>query len=72
MILGKNITDLLKIDFPIIMAPMFLVSNEAMMKVGMQAGVMATFPTLNYRKEGELDALLKTLAAFKTQNVTGN
>src|ERR1700757_919517 len=72
MILGKNVTDLLKIDFPIIMAPMFLVSNEAMLKAGMQAGVMATFPTLNYRKEGELDALLKTLASFKTQNITGN
>jgi nitronate monooxygenase len=72
MILGKNITDLLKIEFPIIMAPMFLVSNEAMMKAGMQAGVMATFPTLNYRKEGELDTLLKTLTAFKTENIKGN
>ena len=72
MILGKNITNLLKIDFPVIMAPMFLVSNEAMMKAGMQAGVMATFPTLNYRKEGELDAVLKTLNAYKTQNIPGN
>ena len=72
MILGKNITDLLKIDFPIIMAPMFLVSNEAMLKAGMQAGVMATFPTLNYRKEGELDAVLKNLAAYKTSAITGN
>ena len=72
MNLGKNVNDLLKIDFPIIMAPMFLVSNEAMLKAGMQAGIMATFPTLNYRKEGELDVLLKTLAAFKTENITGN
>jgi nitronate monooxygenase len=72
MILGKNITNLLKIDFPIIMAPMFLVSNEAMLKAGMQAGIMATFPTLNYRKEGELDGILKTLATYKTQNITGN
>jgi nitronate monooxygenase len=72
MILGKNLTDLLKIDFPIIMAPMFLVSNEAMLKAGMQAGIMATFPTLNYRKEGELDALLKTLAAYKTSTITGS
>ena len=65
-------TELLKIDFPIIMAPMFLVSNEAMLKAGMEAGIMATFPTLNYRKEGELDALLKSLTAFKTQNIMGN
>ena len=72
MILGKNITDLLKIDFPIIMAPMFLVSNEAMLKAGMRAGIMATFPTLNYRKEGELDTMLKILTNYKTQHVTGN
>ena len=72
MILGKNMTELLKIDFPIIMAPMFLVSNEAMLKAGMQAGIMATFPTLNYRKEGELDTLLKTLAAYKTSTITGS
>jgi len=72
MILGRNITEMLKIDFPIIMAPMFLVSNEAMVKAGMQSGIMATFPTLNYRKEGELDTILKTLAAYKTSTITGN
>src|ERR1700740_3358217 len=72
MILGKNMTDLLKIDFPVIMAPMFLASNEAMIKAGMQASIMAPFPTLNDRKEGELDTLLKTLAAYKTQNSTGS
>ncbi|HEX7412943.1 MAG TPA: nitronate monooxygenase [Bacteroidia bacterium] len=54
------------------MAPMFLVSNEVMLKAGMQSGIMATFPTLNYRKEGELDSILKTLAAFKIQGITGN
>lgn len=72
MILGKNMCDLLKIEFPIIMAPMFLVSNEAMIKAGMQAGIMATFPTLNYRKEGELDYVLKTLAAYQTSGIKGS
>ena len=72
MILEKNIANLLKIDFPVIMAPMFLVSNEAMIKAGMQAGIMATFPTLNYRKEGELDILLKSLAAYKTTDIKGS
>jgi nitronate monooxygenase len=66
MPLTNNITKDLQIDFPIIMAPMFLVSNEAMMKSGMNAGIMATFPTLNYRKEGELDALLKVLNEHKS------
>jgi nitronate monooxygenase len=65
MTLINKVTQALQIDFPIIMAPMFLVSNEAMMKSGMNAGIMATFPSLNYRKEGELDTLLKTLNNYK-------
>jgi nitronate monooxygenase len=65
MTLSNKVTQDLEIEFPIIMAPMFLVSNEAMMKSGMNAGIMATFPTLNYRKEGELDSLLKSLNNYK-------
>ncbi len=64
----KNLSDinqLLKIDFPIVMAPMFLVSNIEMMKAGMRAGIMATFPTLNYRKDAELEAVLDELNAYQ-------
>ena len=60
------------IDFPVIMAPMFLVSNEAMLKAGMKAGIMATFPTLNCRKEEELSALLDRLNDFKKEAKGGN
>ena len=55
------------IRFPIIMAPMFLVSNEAMLKAAMDEEIGATFPSLNYRKEGELAALLDRLNAYKAQ-----
>lgn len=68
MLLTNSVTQDLKINFPIIMAPMFLVSNEAMMKSGLDAGIMATLPTLNFRKEGELEALLKNLNAYKISN----
>lgn len=61
------LSTLLHIDFPIIMAPMFLVSNEAMVKAGMHSGIAATFPSLNYRKEGELEQLLDTLNAEMQQ-----
>jgi len=56
-----TLTELLKIDFPVIMAPMFLVSNEAMLVAGMKGGIAAAFPTLNYRNEGELEQLLDKL-----------
>ena len=62
-----KLTTLLNIDFPIIMAPMFLVSNEAMIIAGMKSGIAAAFPTLNYRKEGELENILDKLNAEKSK-----
>ena len=62
-----KLTDLLKIDFPVIMAPMFLVSNEAMLVAGMKNGIAAAFPTLNYRNEGELEQVLDKLNGEKGQ-----
>ncbi len=67
MAFKNNITELLKIEFPVIMAPMFLVSNIEMMKAGMKAGIMATFPTLNYRKDGELENILDELNSFSKE-----
>lgn len=55
------------IRYPIIMAPMFLVSNEPMLKAAMDQEIAGTFPSLNYRKEGELAALLEKLNAYKSQ-----
>ena len=73
MTLSNKLTQDLNINFPIIMAPMFLVSNEAMMKSGLDAGIMATFPSLNYRKDGELDSVLKALNEYKaSSNSPGN
>src|ERR1700690_171295 len=68
----NRLTDSLKIEFPLIMAPMFLVSNAEMLKAGMHSGIMAVFPSLNYRNKGELDAILKDLNAYHTQHLNGN
>jgi nitronate monooxygenase len=56
-----SLTDLLHIDFPVIMAPMFLVSNQEMVKAAMKSGIAGAFPSLNFRNEGELDELLNDL-----------
>jgi nitronate monooxygenase len=55
---------LLNIEFPMIMAPMFLVSNEPMMKAGIDNGIAATFPTLNYRTEEELAKAIQNLHTY--------
>ncbi len=62
---SNRILPLLNIEFPLIMAPMFLVSNVEMIKAGMDSGIMATFPTLNFRKEGELAAVLDQVNGYK-------
>ncbi len=61
------LTESISIDFPMIMAPMFLVSNEAMIVAAMNSGIAGAFPTLNYRKKGELENILTNLNEEKSK-----
>ncbi|RFM36166.1 NAD(P)H-dependent flavin oxidoreductase [Chitinophaga silvisoli] len=62
-----KLTSTLAIRYPVIMAPMFLVSNEAMVRSAMQQGIAGTFPSLNYRREGELKDVLDRLNLHRQQ-----
>ncbi|NBR13135.1 MAG: nitronate monooxygenase [Flavobacteriales bacterium] len=55
---------LLNIEFPVIMAPMFLVSNEKMIIEGINAGITGAIPALNYRT---IEELRKAIRSIKTQ-----
>src|SRR6185503_18821846 len=61
MKIENELTRMLNIGFPLIMAPMFLVSNEVMLKEAMEAGIMGCFPSLNFRSERDLNNILKNL-----------
>lgn len=50
----QTIDKMLGIDYPIIVAPMFLISNTKMVKAALANGVTAAFPALNYRTDLEL------------------
>lgn len=65
----KNTTldQLLGIDYPIIVAPMFLISNTKMIKVALQHGVTAAFPALNYRTDQELRAAIQEIKAASSK-----
>lgn len=69
--MNHPITDLLGTRHPVIMAPMFLVSNENMVSAAIRSGIAGTFPSLNYRKEGELHALLERLNAVRAAHPGG-
>ncbi|MFC4740385.1 NAD(P)H-dependent flavin oxidoreductase [Flavobacterium ponti] len=62
-----TLTSLLKIKHPVIIAPMFLVSNTKMVIEGMKSGVAGCIPALNYRTLEELRASIKELKEAKVE-----
>ena len=62
-----TLTSLLKIKHPIIIAPMFLVSNTKMVIEGMKSGVAGCIPALNYRTLEELRASIQELKDAKVE-----
>jgi nitronate monooxygenase len=69
MKISNTFTQQFDIQFPIIMAPMFLVSNLEMIKAGMKSGIAAAFPSLNYRDDGELESVLNELNAEQNNSI---
>ncbi|MDX1277930.1 nitronate monooxygenase [Oceanihabitans sediminis] len=62
-----KLTQLLNITYPIIQAPMFLVSNTAMVIEAMKGGIAGCIPALNYRTLDDLRAAIKELKADKVE-----
>ncbi len=65
----SNITldKLLGIDYPVIVAPMFLISNTKMIKAALENGITAAFPALNYRTDAELRAAIQEIKSFSSK-----
>lgn len=61
----QMLTSLLQITHPVIIAPMFLVSNTKMVIEGMKSGVAGCIPALNYRTLDELKSSINELKAAK-------
>jgi nitronate monooxygenase len=52
--MSKRLTEILNIQYPIIMAPMFLVSNEEMLISALENGITGAIPAANYKHVAEL------------------
>ncbi len=68
--INTEFTRLFKTKYPIIGAPMFLVSNVDMVVAVSEAGGLGTFPALNYRPIEEYVKALKEMKA-RTKNPIG-
>jgi nitronate monooxygenase len=55
------LTRMLAIDYPVIMAPMFLVSNAKMVIEACKAGITGAIPALNYRTDAEFRKALEEI-----------
>lgn len=62
-----TIDKMLGIDYPIIVAPMFLISNTAMIKAALDNGITAAFPALNYRTDDELRKAIDEIKAYTSK-----
>ncbi|MFM7429754.1 MAG: NAD(P)H-dependent flavin oxidoreductase, partial [Flammeovirgaceae bacterium] len=59
---------ILGIRYPIIVAPMFLISNTKMVKAALANGVSAAFPALNYRTDAELRVAMEDIRKFSDKS----
>ena len=57
------LTEILNIKYPVIMAPMFLVSNTKMIIEACNAGIAGAIPALNFRTDEDLRAGIKEMQA---------
>ncbi len=58
------LSNYLKVEFPVIMAPMFLVSSVKMVIEAMKCGIAGVIPSLNYRTDDALGDALDDLNTF--------
>lgn len=59
MPLKTELSNKLGLEYPIVVAPMFIISNREMIVAAAEAGVLGTMPTLNARTAGDLRADLE-------------
>lgn len=64
---NKTLDQILGIDYPIIMAPMFLISNTKMIKAALDNGITGAFPALNYRTDKELRAAIQDIKSHSSK-----
>lgn len=65
--MALTLDKLLGIDYPVIVAPMFLISNTRMIIAALDNGVTAAFPALNYRSDKELRAAIAEIRAVTSK-----
>jgi len=67
---NNRICKMLNIEYPVIMAPMFLVSTIDMIVEALENGISAAFPAMNYRTDKDLRAAIEEIKS-RTDKIFG-
>ena len=59
--INTSFTDMFGLRYPLVCAPMFLVSNTSMVRAAATAGAIGAFPALNYRPLTRFEAAVQEL-----------
>lgn len=57
----QTLDKILGIKYPLILAPMFLVTNEKMVEAAIESGITAAIPAMNFRKPEQITDFIKRL-----------
>jgi nitronate monooxygenase len=60
-IVKTSFTEMLGIEHPVLVAPMFLISNSEMVIAALEAGATAAIPALNYRTDEAMIAAIEEI-----------
>lgn len=63
----QTLDKILGIELPLIVAPMFLISNDKMVKSALANGATAAIPALNFRTDAELGAAIDNIKSVSSK-----
>jgi len=63
----QTLDKILDIKYPVILAPMFLVTTPEMVKIAMDNGISGAIPAMNFRKDGELARTIKEIKQYSSK-----
>lgn len=64
----QTLDKILDIDFPVILAPMFLVTTPQMVKIALDNGISGAIPAMNYRKDGDLRKAILDIKEYSSKS----
>ena len=64
----QTLDKILDIEYPVILAPMFLVTTPEMVKIALDNGISGAIPAMNFRKDGELAKTINDIKQYSSKS----